>query len=526
MKKKLCLFLATIICVTCMAGCGKDKQTVTKVAEGEIPEKLSIFCTFGGYASKAGAKDNNDLLAFKIMEERTGCHVEWTHPASGTADEKFNLMIASGNLPDMIVYDWQNVTGGAKMYADDELIYPLGKLIEENMPNLSKYNAENPDTKKQYTDDGGEIYYIPFIRKDKQLNVFLGPQIRRDWLDKLGLEIPETTEELYNVLKAFKTQDPNGNGKADEIPMTGVGFEATAYGVGNLCWPFGTHYDFYVSNGKVTHGAMEDRFTEALEYISKLYKEGLIDIDFLLNDRSKMDSKMMNNTSGFVYSYQPTLYYNNMNDGTRKVEGIPHLTGPYGDHPSYVSDYGNSVTGRAVAVTTANKNPSGSLKWLDEFYGEDGIEIMNFGKEGETFTWVDDYPKITDYVLNNPDGKDRMSMCALNLGTYESVFPTLQDWRYYEQTLSEWGRNAIVVWEESAQTDGILPPLTFTAEEADEVSQVMSQIKTYFSENITKIVVGKQSVDTMKDIREKMIKMGFNDILKIYNDAYKRYCAR
>ena len=151
---------------------------------------------------------------------------------------------------------------------------------------------------------------------------------------------------------------------------------------------------------------------------------------------------------------------------------------------------------------------------------------MNFGKEGLTFNWEDGYPKLTDYVLNNPDGIDRMSMCGMNIGAYDSAFPTLQDWRYYEQTLSDWGRNAIETWTNNADTSGILPPLSFTAEENEQINRVMTDVKTYVSESLSKIVVGNEPVSFLSMVQNRVKEMGIEDVLKIYNDAYQRYMAR
>lgn len=525
MKKKwIGAVLAAALLVTTV-GCGNQTKQVTS-GNGEIPKELSIFAALGSHSVTAGAKDFNDILSFQLMEKLTGCHVNWTVPSTGTAQEKFTLMISSGNLPDMIVHDWYNAPGGPKMYYEDDVILSIGDLMEENMPNLSAFNEARPEIKKQYTDDEGNIYYIPFIRADKELKVFLGPQIRQDWLDKLNLSVPTTTDELYEVLKAFKTQDPNGNGEADEIPMTGVSFDSTAMGIGNLLWAFGTCDGFYVSGGEVKYGVLEERFEEGMRYIVKLYNEGLIDVDFLLNDRSKMDAKMMNNKAGFNYSYQPTLYYTNMNDGVRKVVGIPHLTGPHGDRTCFEANYGNDVTNLSIAVTTANENPAGSLKWLDNFFGGKGLEYMNFGEEGKTFQWVDGYPKITDYILKNPEGKDVTSMFAMNINAYESSFPTLQDWRYYEQSLSEWGREAILTWADSADVSGILPKLSFTEEESEQNTKIMSQIDTYASEAINKMVIGSEPVESLETVRQDIKKMGIDQVLSNYNAAYERYKKR
>lgn len=506
------------------AGCGK-KQTSSVEGDGEIPQTLTVFAPLAGSAVKGGAEDNNDILSFQLMEKETGCHVEWIQPASEGLDEQFNLMIVSGELPDVIVYGWRNLPGGSAKYADDGFIIPLQDYIEEYMPNLDKLNKERPDIKKQYVDDEGKIYYIPFVRGDEKLQVFQGPQVRQDWLDKLGLEQPTTTDELYNVLKAMKTQDPNGNGKADEVPMSGIGFDNESYGIGNLLWAFGTHYDFYVDGGEVKYGIMDDSFKEGVSYLRKLYSEGLIDVDYMINDRGKMDAKVMNDRVGFLYSFQPNNFYSSMTGTSKVISGIGHIKGADGVARCYNSAYATSVTPMEAAITTANKNPKGTLKWLDAFYGEKGMMYMNFGEEGKTYEMVDGYPKLTDYLLNNPDGKDKDSMLGLSIGIKESSFPALQDWRYYEQTLSPWSKDAINTWSK-ADSSGVLPQVSLTTEENEKVTQIMSQVESYVLENVNKLILGQTDMSKYDDIKEKVRSMGIEDALKIYNAAYKRYQKR
>ena len=151
---------------------------------------------------------------------------------------------------------------------------------------------------------------------------------------------------------------------------------------------------------------------------------------------------------------------------------------------------------------------------------------MNFGEEGKDFSWVDGYPKLSDSLLNNPD-MDKTSAIGLAIGAFDSAFPALQDWRYYEQTLSEWGRDSINIWsEDNVDTSGILPSLSFAEEENDNIVQTMSQIESYISAEYNKILVGQSSIDTWANACEQMRKMGIEDIIKIYNDEYKNYCER
>lgn len=525
-KKTAALAAAAGMLLSC-AGCGKEKKTVTYDLDGEIPESMTIFCNLGSKPQAAGAQNFNEVMSFKLMEELTGCKVEWIHPPSTAIGEKFNLMVASGEYPDAIVYDWSAAAGGVTSFVDDEVIISLTDIIEDAMPNYISYLNENPEIKKQCINDDGDFITVPFIRKDKELNIYLGPQIRTDWLEKLGLDVPKTTDDFYKVLKAFKTGDPNGNGKADEIPMSGIAFDNSGFGIGNLMWAFGTTYDFCLKDGKVTYGPVEKEFKEGLSYITKLYKEGLIDRDYLLNDNQRLKKKVITDQVGFVFAFQPTGYYDAMYDGKREVLGIEHLTGPDGKKHCYQSAYTSSVLGTSFAVTSSNKNPVGTLKWLDNFYGEKGIEYMNFGEEGTSFEWEDGYPRFTDYIYNNKNGKSYSDMFGLTIGAVDSAFPTLQDYRYYEQMISDWGKRSIEVWSnDDADTSNILPALQFTNDEEKVVSDILVQVDAVAKEAMNKIVIGQSSIDDWDKTVEKMKKLGIDDVIKIYNDAYKRYKNR
>jgi len=549
MKKKIItLFLAITMIVSTFSACGNEtketkvasstetsaketensasKTTETTVAE-EIayPEEISIFSTLGTRSSAAGMKDNNDTYWAQELERITGTHVVWEHVSSDTKAEKFNLMIASENYTDAIIYDWQNAEGGLEMYYEDGIIVDLTDLIPECMPNLNAYLDAHPDVRKILTNSDGQILYIPTIRDDLALNIFVGPQIRTDWLDKLGLDIPKTTDDLYEVLKAFKTKDPNGNGEADEIPMSGVSFTSNLYGVGNLLWAFDTHYSFYVKDGKVVWGPVEEQFTEGLAYIAKLYDEGLIDVDYLLNDRTAMDSKAIADRVGFEFSYQPTKYYNSadFNDGTKVMAGIPYLTTKDNDsmmcfNQSYTQGV---VTSVSLAVTTACEDPKGLLKWLDTVYSEEGIIALNFGKEGTHFEYVNGQPQVIPNMSSELQADYYATTMIVN-----ATFPLLQQWEAYSATLSEWGSEAIATWADGVDTSGILPSISLTTEEKDQIADALTQIQTYAETQMNNVVIGELSINEWPNVVKKFQDMGIDKVLEVYNAAYKRYISK
>lgn len=515
-KKVLPVMLAAVIAGN-LAGCGKPGGE-RKSGSGEMPKTLTAFGSISENQIKGKAESRADLLPYKLAEEKTGCKVEWTSPSNTAKTEQFNLMIASGNYPDLILNYWNSATDGVKQYADDGVIVPISDYLDY-MPNFKKYIAENPEIAKQFTEPDGTIYYAPSIRKDPELRTYVGPTIRKDWLDKLGLAMPTNTDELYEVLKAFKTQDPNGNGQQDEIPFAGIGGDSWSFGIGNILGAFNAHYSFYIKDGQVVHGMMEDEIKPGLAYLAKLYKEGLIDPDYLINDQEKYDGKILNDRSGFFFGVQPTTYYKTLNDGTKLLAGVPYFGGT-----CYNQEYKVDLCGEQVAISSACENPEGAAKYLDWFYGEEGMETMSFGIEGKTYHKVDGKRLIDeDYVFHNPDGLDSPVVCAMTYFSSYANFAGFQLWELYSQTLAPWGRDAIEVWNTSADTTNALPPLKFTPEEIKEMSGDLTTIVTYVSEQFNSIIIGRRTVDDLDAIRSELNKMGMEKVLKLYNDAYTRY---
>lgn len=523
-KKYFNIFKLVLIATTvffAFAGCRPKNENTSTGEHGSMPKELSVYAFLGAAAVRGGAKDYNDVLSFQMIEKLTGTHVKWIHPPMSSPEERFNLMIASGDYPDIIVRNWRTVSGGINSYVEDKVIIPLTQYIENYMPNLNNYIKQNPELVKEFVIDG-ETYFIPLIRKDKELCIYQGLLVRKDWLDKLGIDSPKTLDDLYETLKAFKTGDPNGNGIADEIPFSGIGFESESEGIGNLVWPFGVHYSFYLDGNKVKYGPVEDRFEEGLEFIAKLYREDLIDPDYLLNDRVKLDSKILNDKVGFTYGRQPSSFYDEMNNG-REFVGAPHLTGPYGDDTVYQSFYSTRIVYNGAAITSSNNNIEGTLKWLDTFFSETGVDIMNWGKEGLSYTRDGDgTPKFTDYILNNQNGRSMIEMRGITLGIEGTPFPTLQEYDGYKYSLSPWGVNSIDTWKVNANVSGVLPTLFFTDDENSVIVRNLSQIRTFVSEQINRTVVGQSSISDWNSVRKRIVGMGLDEVLKVYQDAYDR----
>jgi ABC-type glycerol-3-phosphate transport system substrate-binding protein len=228
-------------------------------------------------------KDVTDLTSWqdkeviKKAEQETGIKLDITEVPSMAWDEKIGVVISSGDLPDVIVGGIPNLS----LYTDS--FQPLNGLIDKNAPVLVDLYKKHPELKFAATFPDGNIYSLPLLQTLGS-KVGTSYSINKTWLDKLNLPVPQTTDQLYETLKAFKERDPNGNGKQDEIPY---GFyENGSFGLDSMLWNFGLVNDagsnVMVENGKVLFVPADPRYYEYLQYLHKLYAEGLIDPDGFL----------------------------------------------------------------------------------------------------------------------------------------------------------------------------------------------------------------------------------------------------
>lgn len=544
-SKILVLFLSIIMIATTILGCSKKVVTKdTKDPKGQTaltkiplpivttPITLSIFWDMDAKAL-ASMKSYAEIGFFKEMEKRTGIKIDWRHPATGQATEQFNLMIASKDMPDMIWWNWRDINGGpAKAIADGNIV-KLNDLMSKYSPNINKVFADNPEWKKQAVLDDGTFYTYPFIREDKSLRLSSAFQIRQDWLDKLKLKAPTSIDEWYDVLTAFKKQDPNGNGKNDEIPFvtiaTGSTFGLTTPTIRSFEFAYGIVHGFYNdASGKVQYGPTQVAYKDYLTTMNKWFKEGLIDPEYLATDAKSFDAKITTNIAGSYFG----MVSGNMGrfsdlvkpeQPTFQLAGVPFPMGPAG------KTYGtldNSTQSSGVAITTTNKHPIESAQWLDYFYSPEGKMLVNFGVKDVSYTMVNGEPKFSDIVLKNPD-KLSVPNALIRQALSISGGPFVQDKRYMPQILLYPEQTkAVDTWIKSSDPSLLLPPITPTAEESKKLAGYMSDINTYTDEMFNKFIMGTEPIANFDKYVQKVKDLNIDEAIKIEQAALGRYNAR
>ncbi|MCZ8517731.1 extracellular solute-binding protein [Paenibacillus filicis] len=522
MAKRLSVLLAGVLALSTVGGCSKG-ESESKSQQGGKLTSLTYWTEFPPQFS-ATMKSYGEVEAYKELEKRTGVHVEFQHPPSGQVTDNFNLMLASGQLPDVIYYDWTSVQGGPQKAIQDGKIVKLNDYIDKYAPNFKKVLDTHPEWKKQIVTEDGSIYSMPFIRGDKYLQSIDGMVLRQDWLDKLNLPVPTTIDEWHTVLQAFKEKDPNGNGKNDEIPLLidkgGIGGNRAFVGA------WGITTDFYQVNGKVKFGPIQPEYKQFLTLMNQWYKEGLLDKDFASTDGKLKDAKVTGNqlgatnmaVGGGIGKYTDLMA--GSNPGFKLVAAPNPVLKP-GDKP-ILGHRDNAYLGLGAAITTANKNIVETVKWLDYGYSDEGHMLFNFGVEGTSYKMENGYPKYADALMKSPDGLPvQQALAKHNLATWNGPF--VQDRRYIEQYAGKpEQRHALDIWSQPSN-ERLLPRLTYTAEESAKNSSVMSDINTYLNEMYNKFVMGIEPLDNFDKFVKTIQGMGIDEAVKIRQAALDRY---
>jgi putative aldouronate transport system substrate-binding protein len=469
-----------------------------------------------------------DVPFFQEWQKKTGVPLKFTTAPNSKGKETLTVMLASGDLPDMIEFDWaKSFPGGPEKAIKDGYILKLNDLIDKDAPNLKKYLKEHPEVDKMVKTDSGSYYEFPFIRGDDYLKVFQGPIIRKDWLDELGLPVPETIDDWYVTLKAFKEK----KGASAAASFLGQPRPFNEFAAGAFVGAYGVTKDFYLDNGTVKFGPMEPGFKDFLATFRKWYAEGLIDKNIATVDLKALDANFANgatgatvyNAGGGIGRWQPIVQ---AKDPKAVLVGAPYPVLKKGDTPQFgQKDLAFSNQG-TVAVSAKSKNAELAVKLLDYGYSDEGHMFFNFGTEGVSYKMDNGYPRYTDLLMKNPDKLAPSQAMALYIRG-NSNGPFVQDKRYIEQYLAlQTQRDAVSTWQKTDIDKHQLPPITPTPEESTEFGKIMNDVNTLVDEMILKIILGAEPVDSFDTYVAKMKSLKIDRALEIQKAALDRYNKR
>jgi len=519
MKKWLAVFISAIMVMSVLASCGnKEKEADTQTEQTEFSYWVGMPAEIvSAYKTMA------EMTMYQELEKISGKKISFQHPPTGQGGEQFNLMVVSREFTDMVEYDWTSYPGGPDKAISDGVILDLTELIKEHAPNYYKAISENPVYKKQVSTDSGKLYGFASLNTGKY-RTFGGMIIRKDWLDDLGLKLPETIEDWEITLRAFKER----KGATAPLTLTNDAFSGNHFNNA-----FNVGLSTYLDNGRVKLPQLEDNFRDYLALMNKWYKEGLLDTEYDTNNGTVVDAKMTNGTSGATYGFiGGTIgkYANAMKDKepSYRLAATQFPVMNAGDEAWFLECQREANT-PFVAITTACKDPVGAIKWLDYLYTEEGVVLKNFGIEGKTYNKDGENFVYTDEILNNPNG---YSIAEAMVRNFRANSPS-PGYNQHEDYLMQYyqlqeQRDALVMWSKytpnAAKT--IMPPFTPTQDESEEIVSLQSDINTYSSEMVLKFIKGDEPLANYDSFLDELKKMGAERYLEILQAAVLRYEER
>lgn len=529
LKKCLAVALAFLLLLS-MAGCKKEENASAgspvkvagdKIYPVECEDSISVWMTLNAQLSTQVTNFGETELA-KALEERTGIKVEYSHPAQGQGNEQFNLMIASGELPDVVQWNWNGY--GAQMAIDSKYILSLNDAFDKWAPNIKAVLKEHPEIDKMVKTDNGDYYVFPSLRGSKIDCVYTGLIVRKDYLDKLGMNVPETIDEWEAMLRGFK------NELGVEIPFTCATYHLAT---GLIAGAWGISDGFYVDdNGKVQYGPYRDEYFDYISKLNQWYKEGLLDSNIAGVDPNTITSNVLSNKIGATVGTAAgsvgkwSLAMKDSNTGFELI-GAPSPVLKKGDRPQFAIRDWDYLTGSSFAITTQCKNPELATRFLDYGYGEEGSMLYNFGLEGVTYEMKDGAPAFTDLIMNNPEGKDiSTALSPYTMSSYSGPFMQSPQVVEIMQSVPKQSREAVLTWADTDMEKHQIPLVSMSYDESREYANSMSEISTYVDEMKMKFITGIEPLEKFPEFKKQLEKFGVARAIEIYQDAVDRYNSR
>ena len=520
MKKRFITILVIVCSISLfLAGCSSKSSSqerevkdihLNKEGLPLVDEKvtLKLVSPKSPLAPKFG-----DMTIFKRLEKDTNVNIEWNNLPADGYQEKKNLLLASDDLPDAF-YNSGFSDLDLMKYGERGTIIPLEDLIKEYMPNLQKRLEERPELKKIITAPDGHIYSLP---RAEEMGLVKMPNIQfinKDWLDKFGLDVPETLEEYHNALKTFVEKDANGNGKKDEVGLTFL-YNGWCGNLGDLIGLFGIPDNtdhLIVQDGKAVFSAAQPEYKEALKYYHKWVEEGLIDPESTTQDISQLFAKGKTDdvTLGSFIWWEKTEMVGPAREDKYVV--MPPLKGPEGKivGRSNYSEYGRD----AFVITKEDPYPELTARWVDQLYKPKMSAQINWGPIGDI------YKEDKNGMLVNKELPEGVAM-----GEYRQKvapggpFIVLKDDFGKVVDMEPRAKERLKIlkqYYEPYMVDESYPQVFFGQEDLEKINRMKTDIMEFVNQKKAKWLMEGGIDEEWEGYIKQLNQMGLPELMKIY----------
>ena len=590
-RKALAAFLAACMSVSLLAGCGNSEtknqsseqsqtSTESQSTEAQGTESQASQVEEAGYEHDPilneigtepyakekvtitiGIQQNSNVENFDtnymtaMIEEIANVDLEFVEYPSSEIKDKIRLQCAAGgdDLPDILIASLDDAT--VLEMAENEMIVPLDDYYE----NSSLYYAEGFERVKEskgydllelIRSADGHIYTVPKYNETLTSPCYSRMWVYKPWLDALNLEEPKTTEEFYNMLYAFKTQDPNGNGKADEIPALASDFTKPTVNGGtfftsvmNAFIRSNTASGYLdVKDGQITVPWTEEEWKEGIKFIRTLTTEGLLDPVSFTQDADSFKTIMNSEGDQLVgcFSYGSDSFILSTHPSKGGWILLEPLTGPEG---VCTSSYKADMPSNRGFISKNCEHPELAFMILDLFGREDMAITSRWGKEGENWDYVENIPAGSEYA--------KVDFSTTEYGGYEtywteyqynSCWNVLQNNHWYnlnpsfrteEVVASYYGAGLAISggtdevskklhFYEAVRPEEIITKIKYSAETQDEATELANSLESYVNEKVAAWCTGAADIDKEWDSYVKDLeKIGLSRYLELAQEGYE-----
>ncbi|NMA95312.1 MAG: extracellular solute-binding protein [Clostridiales bacterium] len=477
---------------------------------------LRLWTSQLGYHSDYTSEEESPYHQY--LSEFTGVDIIWERPAAGEdAEQAYNLLLASGDLPDIIYRG--GLPSRIETLIEEGHVITLDDEMPQFAPALYSYLEANPDVMRAVKSDSGHLYNFPFLRDDVVWQgSYVGNVINTDVLSKTGLDKPVTIDEWKDVFYAMKDE-------CDIVFATNAMLRLKLL----FANAFDISFDnYYIDNGKVSDSFSGEGYYNFLKMANEFYKDGLIDPDFVTADTASFSetfvaSKIGIATTGtvtFGYVYDQVVE----RDGSWDYEPIPYPVPTEGAPIKHVQ--GEAIwTGNGAVITSACEDVELAMRFLDYGYTDEGIITWNFGKEGESFEFVDGVPTLLPVITEAAEGvseaaKRYTSMTANGISFMDLEFNRQRNLDFANQVTDVCTANT----EEAVNYR--MPPISATEAEGRETADIQATIDAYVEEMYVGFITGTQSLDNYDEYEKTLEDMNLERLLEIKQEQLDRYNSR
>lgn len=527
MKRRFSMVLAFLLIFSMAFGCATGYAETEKHATEEgfelpivtEPFTITIWAPAGDTIYKT-MSNLGESEYFKEMERRTGIHVEFIHPTMGSEAESLNLLLASDQLPDIInpPWGWNYATGYDGGVADG-LFLDINDIVKEYCPNYWKALNMSEEIWRESVTDSGKIAGFWNICVNGAQPPFMGEVVRQDWLDELGIPTPVTYDDWHDMLVAFKEK----KGAVAPMMLYYTGFDPQNV----FCGGYGITETFFMKDGQVKYGPLEDGYRAYLDMLSQWYAEGLIDPDFVTKKEflPAQEYTISDKTGSFYEQYLDLNLLKTRSDNPNyQLSAVP-TPRVNKDDDLHVRQTGFEV-GNSVWIITADcKDPVTVAKWCDYAFTREGDLLASYGFEGKTWEYDENgNPAFTEFMYNNPDG--------LSLAEAYNYYAKLGGAGYYHWDREFAGMvqsdlDAMTIWATDNDGAYVMPmTVTMNADEAVEFANIMADIETYRSEMVINFILGIEPIENYDNLVATLKDMNIDRALEIKQASLDRFLAR